>query len=240
MQKRTFYIPSLMLVCALILGACGSKAAEATPTATPVDINAVYTQAAQTVIAQLTLEAPTITPTPAFTNTPLATATPAISQPTLTKIPPTAASCANMTFVSDVTIPDGEKVSAGQEFTKTWRVKNSGTCTWTTDFKLAYVRGDKMSGQNVPLAGAVPTGQTVDISITLKAPSKSGKVTGVWSLMDDKGAYFGPVITVVIDVSSLTPSPTGSVTATPTLNSTTESTATPTETPTETATATSG
>jgi hypothetical protein len=238
MQKRTFYIPSLMLVCAFILGACGSKAAEATPTATPVDINAVYTQAAQTVIAQLTLEAPTITPTPAFTNTPLATATPAISQPTLTKIPPTAASCANMTFVSDVTIPDGQQMVAGQVFTKTWKVKNSGACTWTTSFKLAYVRGEAMNGQNAPLTIAVPTGQTVDISVTLTAPSKSGKLTGVWSLVDDKGAYFGPVLTVVINVGSLTPSPTGSVTATPTLTPNAGATATDTPVPTEAPTAT--
>jgi hypothetical protein len=240
MQKRTFSITSLMLVVAFILGACGSKAAEATPTATPVDINAVYTQAAQTVFAQLTQQAPTITPTPVFTNTPNVTATPTLKS-TATKPAPTAASCANMKFVSDVTIPDGTQMAVNQEFTKTWRVQNSGTCTWTTNFKLAYVRGEAMGGQNVPLANAVPTGQTVDISVTLKAPSKSGKITGVWSLMDDKGAYFGPVLTVVINVGAVSPTATGSTAETSTRTLTPQaSTSTPTETPTETSTSTSG
>jgi hypothetical protein len=231
-MHKKIIITAILLAGVFILSACGSKAAEATPTATPVDINAVYTQAAQTVVAQLTQQAPTITPTPVFTDTPAVTATPLIQQPTSTKIPPTAASCANMTFVDDVTIPDGEQMFAGQDFTKTWKVKNSGTCTWTTGFKLAYVRGEAMGGQTVSLASAVAVGQTVDISVTLKAPSKSGQSTGVWGLMDEKGAYFGPVLTIVINVGTLIPSPTGSATATPT---STEALA-PTETPTVTLT----
>src|SRR5512135_2398123 len=102
MQKHSFWILSLVLVGALALSACGSKAAEATPTATPVDINAVYTQAAQTVIAQLTQQAPTITPTPIFTDTPNVTATPTLAQATATRVPATAASCANLLFIEDV------------------------------------------------------------------------------------------------------------------------------------------
>ena len=235
MKKRSFWIPIFTLVIAFALSACGSSAGEATPTVTPVDINAVYTQAAQTVIAQLTQQAPTITPTPAFTDTPNVTATPLISQPTSTRIPPTAASCANMLFIDDITIPDGEQLPAGQDFTKTWRVQNTGTCPWTTNFKLVFVRGEAMSGQSLALSSVVATGQKVDLSVNLKVPSKTGKLTGVWSLVDERGQYFGPVLTVVINVGALTPSPTGSLTATPTLPQATE-----TPTPTETSTSTSG
>jgi hypothetical protein len=197
-----------------------------------VSVEAIQTAAAQTVIAQLTQQAPTITPTPAFTNTPNVTATPTLAQPTATKPAPTAANCANYLFISDVTIPDGTQMPAGQEFTKTWRVQNTGTCTWTTNFKLAFSFGEAMGGQTVPFATAVTTGQKVDISVNLKVPNKTGKLTGVWVLMDDKGQHFGATLTVVINVGAVSPTPTGSATATPTETPTSDaSTSTPTDTP---------
>jgi hypothetical protein len=235
MKKHTFQIALSMLVGAFVLGACGPAAGNTTPTSTPVVVEAIYTAAAQTVVAQLTQQAPTITPTPVFTNTPKVTATPTTPPATATKAVPTPTGCANFLFVSDVTIPDGTQLPVNQDFTKTWRVKNTGTCTWTSSFKLAFSYGELMGGQSVPFTTAVQAGQTVDISVNLKVPNKTGKLTGVWVLLDDKGEHFGVLLTVVINVGTLTPSPTGSVTATPTQtltpNTTATSTATPTETP---------
>jgi hypothetical protein len=243
MQKHHFGITVILIVGAFVLGACGSSASDATPTSTPLSVEAISTAAVETAFAQLTLEAPTITPTPAFTNTPNVTATPKATQPTPTKPIPTSTNCANFQFISDVTIPDKTQMPVGQDFTKTWRVKNTGTCTWTTAFKLVFSYGEAMSGQTVPFASAVPTGQTVDISVNLKVPSKSGQIAGVWVLVDDKGQHFGPTLTVVIIVGAVSPTPTGSVTAAPTQTLTPVSTATdtpiPTETPTETLTPTS-
>jgi hypothetical protein len=242
MQKHYFGITLILIVGAFVLGACGSSASKATPTPTPLSVEAISTFAVQTAFAQLTLEAPTITPTPAFTNTPNVTATPTLQKPTVTRPAPTPASCSNMKFVSDVNIPDGTQMPVNQAFTKTWRVQNSGTCTWTTSFKLVFSFGEAMSGQTVALAGAVPTGQTVDISVNLKVPNKAGKLTGVWVLQDDKGQPFGPTLTVVINVGAVSPTPTGSATVAPTQTLTPVSTETetpvPTETPTETFTAT--
>lgn len=241
MQKHYFRIALIVFVIAFVLGACGSSASNATPTSTPLSVDAISTAAVQTFIAQLTQQAPTITPTPVFTNTPNVTATPTGLKPTATKPVPTSASCANMKFVSDVTIPDGTQMPVNQAFTKTWRVQNSGTCTWTTSFKLVFSFGEAMSGQTVALASAVPTGQTVDLSVAMKVPNKTGKLTGVWSLQDDKGQPFGPTLTVVINVGAVTPTATGSATVAPTQTLTpvaTTETPVPTETPTETFTAT--
>jgi hypothetical protein len=147
-----------------------------------------------------------------------------------------------MKFVSDVTIPDGTQLPVNLEFTKTWKVQNAGTCAWATSFKLVFSSGEAMGGQTVTLANAVATGQSVDISVNLKVPNKSGKLTGIWVLEDDKGQPFGPTLTVVINVGAVSPTPTGSVTATPTQTLPPASTATqtpvPSETPTETAVAT--
>ena len=92
-----------------------------------------------------------------------------------------------MKFISDVTIPDGTQMPVGTAFTKTWRVQNSGTCNWTTSFKLVFSYGEQMGGQTVSLASTVAPGQNVDISVDLKVPNKTGKLEGIWSLVDDKG-----------------------------------------------------
>jgi hypothetical protein len=229
MQNRYLSITLIMFLSAFILGACGSAAAKATPTSTPLSVEAISTSAAQTVFFQLTQQAPTITPTAAFTDTPVWTATATKSLPT--KAAPPAASCANMTFISDVTVPDGQQMTVNQAFTKTWKVQNTGTCAWTTSFKLVFSYGEAMSGKAVTLAGPVATGDKVNISVDLTAPNKAGKLTGVWVLVDDKGQPFGPFLTVVINVGTASPSPTGG-TLTPTGSTTPKKTKTPTETPT--------
>jgi hypothetical protein len=237
MNKHYFRFITIMIVGAFVLGACGSSASKATPTPTR-SVEEISTSAVSTAFAQLTLEAPTITPTPAFTDTPNVTATPTLQKPTATRPAPTPASCSNMKFVSDVTIPDGTQMAVNETFTKTWRVQNSGTCTWTTSYKLVFSYGEAMSGQTVALASAVAVGQTVDLSVNLKVPNKTGKLTGVWALEDDKGQPFGPTLTVVINVGTLTPTATGSATVAPTQTSAPTETSVPTQAPTETSTST--
>jgi Ig-like domain from next to BRCA1 gene len=233
MKKRFFRIALIAIMGAFVLGACGSSTSKATPTPTR-SVEEISTSAVSTAFAQLTLEAPTITPTPSMTNTPNVTATPTLQKSTATKPAPTAATCSNMKFVSDVTIPDGTQLPVNQTFTKTWRVQNIGTCTWTTSYKLVFSYGESMSGQTVAFPSAVATGQTVDISVNLKVPNKTGKLVGVWTLEDDKGQPFGPTLTVVINVGAVTPTATGSTTLAPTETLTSAATETPTETPTST------
>lgn len=145
----------------------------------------------QTVQA-MTQNAPTQTPIPA-TETPLpSTSTPV--PPTNTPLPtPTAVSyCDWVVFVKDVTIPDGTKLSPGDVFTKTWRLKNRGACTWTPDYMLVFVRGERMGETTaVRLPGYVAPGQTVDVSVTLNAPAVRGRYVGYWMLRNPSGVLFG-------------------------------------------------
>jgi hypothetical protein len=227
MKKRTYSVAIFVVVIALVLSACGPSTTPS-PTPTPVDVGAVATSAIQTFVAQLTQDAPTVTPTPIATATPITTAT--STQPRVTLAPPTAASCNGATYVADKTIPDGTQMAFNQTFTKTWTVKNSGTCNWTTSFKLAFSYGESMGGAPVAFTTTVTPGQTVDISVKLTAPNKTGKLTGVWTLLDDKSQPFGQLLTVVINVgpASTTPTATGGATST--------KTPVPTETPTITVT----
>lgn len=105
-------------------------------------------------------------------------------------VQPVVRECAS--FVADVTIPDGTFIAPGVTFTKTWRIRNNGTTTWTTNYKLVFVSGTQMASQTaVNLPYNVMPGQTVDISVQMTVPSAAGSYKSEWMLMNESGAHFG-------------------------------------------------
>ncbi len=95
-------------------------------------------------------------------------------------------------FLADVTVPDGSTHPANETFTKTWRLKNIGTCTWTSSYTLVYARGDRMNSPlSIALPGRVAPGESVDLSLTLKAPSTPGHYRGYWQFRAPNGSLFG-------------------------------------------------
>jgi len=147
-----------------------------------------------------------IPPTPTPTPTPLPPVLqPAIEPPTSTpEATPEGGTpaqggeeaskpCTNrIKFIKDVTIPDNAKVDPGARFTKTWRLKNVGTCTWTEDYKLVFARGEQLGGpDSQPLDATVKPNKTVDVSVELVAPTKKGKYTSEWLLQAPNGEKFG-------------------------------------------------
>ncbi len=137
------------------------------------------------VIARAGVTPPTVTPTVTVTGTP-PTATPT----KVATVPPAA--CDRAQFIADVTVPDGTAFAPGFNFTKTWRLKNVGTCTWTTSYMLMFDSGEKMGG---PDTAAMPTnvapGQTVDITINLISPTTAGTYRGYWKFKNASGIPFG-------------------------------------------------
>ncbi len=121
---------------------------------------------------------------------PLPTATVGPGTPTV--VPPPPPDCDRARFIADVTIPDGTVINAGITFTKTWRLKNVGTCTWTTSYSLIFDTGDQMGGPNsINLPQSVAPGQTTDLTITLTAPNTAGEYRGYWKFEDNNGIPFG-------------------------------------------------
>lgn len=117
----------------------------------------------------------------------------ALPAATLTTRPVQALSrCDWAQFVADVTIPDGTKLSAGQNFTKTWRIRNIGTCTWTTSYTLVFSSGSQMGGASPSsLPNTVAPGQTVDVTLSLTAPGTPGNYRGYWLFKNSSGTSFG-------------------------------------------------
>jgi len=106
---------------------------------------------------------------------------------------PIVSACDKAAFVSDVTIPDGTILAGGTAFTKTWRLQNVGTCTWTTSYKLVFAGGDFLgvSGSAFNLPTSVAPGGTIDLSLNLTAPITSGNFISYWKLRNASGTDFG-------------------------------------------------
>lgn len=139
----------------------------------------------QAILTQNAQNAPTATPLP-----PTATPVPVTNTPAPT--PTRVSYCDWVSFVTDVSVPDGTVFSPGENFTKIWRLKNRGTCTWTPDYALVFTGGAGMSGPTVVrLPGYVAPGQTVDLPVYLTAPSAPGHYTGYWTLRNPSGTLFG-------------------------------------------------
>lgn len=182
------------LTAALILAACApATSIEPTP-----DVLAIRTSAANTVIAEFTLTAAAFTPTPLPpTETPVPpppTETPTqvfTTDPTQAALGTPASLCDDYVFVTDVTIPDKTSMTPGQEFVKTWKVKNTGDCTWGEGYSLIYSYGENMAGQPVPLSVVVAPGEETDVSINFKAPANIGEYLSAWQMVNPKGISFG-------------------------------------------------
>jgi Ig-like domain from next to BRCA1 gene len=196
------------------------------------------TQIFQTVLARLTQtqsNAPTFTasPAPVASQSPTATtqlaavATQAPEAPSQTSNPAQTCDWAAPGVPIDVTIPDDTVLQPGQSFTKIWRLRNVGTCTWTQAYRVELFSGDAMgAASSLPLAQEVLPGQGIDISVDMIAPRAAGMFQGNWKLRNQKNQWFGigpngdsPFWVRVVIPPTPTPSPTitPEVTPTPTL-----------------------
>ena len=103
-------------------------------------------------------------------------------------------------------------MTPNQAFTKTWRLKNTGTCTWTPAYAVVFSNGNSMNGPATQaLAGNVNPGQTVDISVNLTAPGSTGDFTGNWKLRDGSGVLFSNFYVQIKVQAPAPPAPTTAV-----------------------------
>jgi len=211
-MKTRIITTFLVLFFSLILVGCNLPG-NAAPTS---QVDMLNTAAAQTIQAQQTYIAqtnqaviPLSTPTPTLEPTgepgePTATLEPTVKpdSPTATTEPTTSGTstptatevveCYLAKFVSE-TVPDGTDFDPGEEFAKTWTLKNVGSCDWTDEFDVVFVEGKAM---NAPAAEqltseTIEPGESLTISLDMTAPLAAGTHRGDFKLRNDKGALFG-------------------------------------------------
>jgi hypothetical protein len=216
---RKFPIWILVSLLVLVLSACfpspqgANSPQEMIETAAYATVSAQQTQIAfdalvfeLTRIAQVseTPVAPTNTVEPSpQPEQPTITASPTVFIPSITPLPPTPTQvpptltptpipCLAAQFISDVNTPDGTVLKPNQSFTKTWRLKNMGSCTWTTDFDMVFVGGNAMSAPAaVDIVTAVRPGEVADFSVSMAAPANPGTYRSNWQLRNGSGTIFG-------------------------------------------------
>ena len=204
---------SMRVICQTILMAALLTSCVQAETSPPIDsptgvAAAVATQLAGLPTFTVAPSATPETPTPTDTPSPTASST-AISRtiipagaspyPYITWTPST---CDYSAFIADLDITDYSKVTPGTVFIKTWRIKNIGTCTWTTQYRLQYISGTPMGADTIYLPRTVAPGETIDLSLQMTAPDVEEDYSNFWRLRNAAGEIFGTTFYVAIEVSN--------------------------------------
>ena len=182
-MKKTWII--VVVALALVLSSCNFPFAQASDDVLATSV-AQTVEALESEVKQPTLTIPTLMPTLALpTVAPVAT---------MTAIPTEAPEpCLYAALVSE-TIPDKTKFSPGESFTKSWTLKNTGTCDWNTDYRLSFKSGDQMGAVDyVKISKETDYGETIKIPVDMKAPPDADTYKGYWQLETNKGVKFGQV-----------------------------------------------
>ncbi|RJP49171.1 MAG: hypothetical protein C4557_11845 [Anaerolineaceae bacterium] len=188
-NTKKYLLFAATIIAALLVSSCGGEGVDAE--------SAIQTSVAETVAAQTPVMIPvTETPDPSAlpTKTPFAAPsliTP-VASPTLST--PSGSSkidCAKASL-EDESIIDGVVLKPGEQFTKTWYIKNTSTCVWDTSYRIIFWSGDPLGGAyyyNLPQATG--PGQTVPISLVLTAPTEDGTYRSEWKLQTPDQISFG-------------------------------------------------
>ncbi len=231
MRHKLFRFLLLIAILSL-LAACRPQSTSTPVPSLPPMLN--EEELLRTSVAQVTQAAfetlaflPTTTATSTSVATPQITQIPTIARSTTPEPTPTSDLPCNKAGAGvpfDITIPDNSPMYAGQEFTKTWRLVNRGSCKWTRLYKLVFYSQNSMGAQQEQfLSGEVLPGQAIDLSVKFFAPTSPGTYQSNWMLQDANGNLFGigfnadaPFYVRIIVTKDLTPTPTITLTPTPT------------------------
>jgi hypothetical protein len=191
LKRNTQYVIRITYCVFFLLAGCAPKPSQPTYFIPPAGPKAQPTQVTNLVVPTSTAVVLDLgqTPVAAVTETPeLASPTPA---------------CTNsLKFIEDVTVPDGTTVSPGQSVDKQWRVQNTGSCDWDSNYHLQRVSGDAMGLPDQIALYPARAGTEAVIELTLTAPQDAGTYHTVWQATDPDGVAFEQPIYVEIVVTS--------------------------------------
>ena len=202
MKKRIAYLLIAGLI--VLLTACQPAS---DPTTQGDQFEVIRTSAARTVEAMTTeivatdqaAQTATFYSLPAPTATAEMTNTPEIPiEPTpqpvpeqTTGTPEQDTSCNLAGFVTE-TVADGTLFTPGSAYTKTWTLRNEGSCTWTKDYDVVFVGGSSMAAPaSQPLSDKnIAPGESVVITMPLVAPTSAGAFRAEFKLRSTEGVIF--------------------------------------------------
>lgn len=186
MNLRLFVSRALVCLTLVAVTACS--------TATPTQNFAATQAQVPTRVFVRPTAAETATPAPTATSLPTDTPPPTATASVTPSITPNPTPCNLAAFAGNVTLPDLTSVIPGRTYTKTWQLRNVGTCTWSSDYQVVYISGDQLGpNTSARLPGAIKPGSYVNVSISLVMPNpaKTTSYTSYFMLKSDSGEFFG-------------------------------------------------
>nr|XP_023670091.1 next to BRCA1 gene 1 protein [Paramormyrops kingsleyae] len=107
----------------------------------------------------------------------------------------------------DENLPDGTRMQPGTKFIKYWKMRNTGSVSWTTETKLKFMWGNlslasREKGKEVAVPFLQP-GQVGVVNVAFVAPVMEGTYTSHWRLAH-RGEQFGPRVwcSIVVDADA--------------------------------------
>jgi hypothetical protein len=97
----------------------------------------------------------------------------------------------NLTFITDLTVPDGTFIAYGASIDKQWLVQNSGTCNWNDVYRLRHIGGAALGAPEEIMLYPAKSGTEATIQITFTAPFTDGEYESAWQAFDPFGLAFG-------------------------------------------------
>lgn len=150
-------------------------------------------------------------PTPFKPPSLVANATPFIQvtptpQPTPEVIILPTPQCSNiLTFLEDLTIPDGTQVQPGDALDKRWLVQNNGTCNWNERYRLKLIAGSALGLPEEQALYPARSGTQAIIRLLFTAPDQPGLQRSAWQAFSPQGEAFGDPIYIEVFVESSAP-----------------------------------
>ncbi|MEO3805113.1 NBR1-Ig-like domain-containing protein [Nonomuraea sp. B1E8] len=89
-------------------------------------------------------------------------------------------------FEGDVTFPDGSVVKRGTSFDKVWRIRNAGTVPWQDRYLTRMNDTPCKAPERVGIGPVLP-GETVDITVRVRAADSPGRCKIFWKMTDEDG-----------------------------------------------------
>lgn len=115
-------------------------------------------------------------------------------------------SCSNiLTFLEDLTIPDGSFVRPGELLDKRWLVQNNGTCNWDERYRLKWVSGSTMGASEEQALYPARSGSQAVLRIEFTAPQEPGLQRSTWQAFSPKGEAFGDSFYIEVVVEATVP-----------------------------------
>jgi hypothetical protein len=109
----------------------------------------------------------------------------------------------NLTFIEDLTVPDGTYVDPGVVLDKRWKVRNSGSCNWDEAYRFKLIDGPEMSTHPEQALFPARSGSEAVIRLVFIAPLEPGRYRSAWQAFSPAGEAFGDPVYIEIIVNGL-------------------------------------